>query len=396
LHAAERGRKSLFEKLTAENEGRIAELMQQKPVFYENKDNSPQEILLDPEIAELMPPEFFKNPTEWIESQENIERGYDEPGKSIPKGREINELWEQPYDVSKVKEIGVAKPNGDIVVFVSKRIDPTQLEEVFLAREAYEAGIPTPKVLGEVIDHGNVYAFFEMIEGVNLDAILTREEWRTLHGLGWSDEKEFFTSVKAAIFGHDLPRQLRKRLKVLFQKYREDYKVFDLVDSLCANIHHSELLDPELNQKLNLMKLKEKLKETRPDLLQSRTELLGTFGFSSWSDVFDLLSGPLEAIIKKEEALLSSREVIREGIKRDDKAARNEITYHNFGYDLDEEIKRLKRLCVEKGIRHKDFNDRNILIDWDYENNKPKKGPDGKAKMYLIDWEPEPKSKSNE
>ncbi len=387
LHAAERGRKTLFEKLTAENEGKIAELMQRKPVFYENKDDSPQEILLDPEIADLMPPEFFENPTEWIESQENIERGYDEPGKSIPKGREINELWEQPYDVSKVKEIGVAKPNGDIVVFVSKRIDPTQLEEIFLAREAYEAGIPTPKVLGEIVDHGNVYAFFEKINALSLDSIKDKTESRQLGVFSWSEEQSFLADNREAIFGHDFPERLEKKFKSIFKGASKDYVLFDLADILSGYI-----LDPNIPSAA----LRGQLKNFSSETLRRRTEHLIFFGFSNWSDVFALMDGPLEERIKKALELKKSLELYRKKLWKYELTLKKEIQLNNFGYEPKKEIEKLKRLCQEKGIKHKDFNNRNILIDWDYENNKPKKGPDGKAKMYLIDWEPEPKSKSNE
>ncbi|MBI5306208.1 hypothetical protein HZB04_01305 [Candidatus Wolfebacteria bacterium] len=69
LHAMERGRQSLFEKMTAVNAEKISKLMEEKPIFYENEENAFRKIFLDNEIANAFPDDFFENPTKWIESQ---------------------------------------------------------------------------------------------------------------------------------------------------------------------------------------------------------------------------------------------------------------------------------------------------------------------------------------
>ncbi|TSC78878.1 MAG: hypothetical protein G01um101433_68 [Parcubacteria group bacterium Gr01-1014_33] len=46
LHTAERGRRSLFERMTAANAQKIAELLKKKPLFYKNEKDAPREILL--------------------------------------------------------------------------------------------------------------------------------------------------------------------------------------------------------------------------------------------------------------------------------------------------------------------------------------------------------------
>ncbi len=57
---------------------------------------------------------------------------------------------------------------------VFKRIDQKEASEIAMARFAYEKGIPTPKVLGEIYDKRNCNALFEHIESRNLYAIVKK------------------------------------------------------------------------------------------------------------------------------------------------------------------------------------------------------------------------------
>lgn len=54
LHAAERKRRTLFERLTVNNAEKLARIMQEPPVFYEGKEETPRQILLDDKIANLL------------------------------------------------------------------------------------------------------------------------------------------------------------------------------------------------------------------------------------------------------------------------------------------------------------------------------------------------------
>ena len=121
LHAAERDRGSLVKLMTAKNAEKMSQLLKEKPIFWENDENSEQRILLDPEIAELMPQKFFDNPTQWIEAQSNIERHYGE--QVMPTGETIEELWDNPYDISKVKEFILTDKDGKEIKIISKRIN---------------------------------------------------------------------------------------------------------------------------------------------------------------------------------------------------------------------------------------------------------------------------------
>ncbi len=69
-----------------------------------NDPTAEQRISLDDDISILLPDGFFEDPTGWVESQPNIERGYHSEfaeDQHLPKGENIEELWNQPYDVSK-------------------------------------------------------------------------------------------------------------------------------------------------------------------------------------------------------------------------------------------------------------------------------------------------------
>ncbi|MFH1789493.1 MAG: hypothetical protein ABH832_00250 [bacterium] len=44
-------------------------------------------------------------------------------------------------------------------------------------------------------------------------------------------------------------------------------------------------------------------------------------------------------------------------------------------------------MCEQKGIKHKDYNNRNILVRWDSRNYRPLKPKENEPPLYLIDWE---------
>jgi hypothetical protein len=66
------------------------------------------------------------------------------------------------------------------------------------------------------------------------------------------------------------------------------------------------------------------------------------------------------------------------------------IDLHFFGFPLSKNINELKQLTVEKNIPHKDFADRNIMIEWDFDENRPlvREGAT-EPRVLLIDWEEE-------
>ena len=71
----------------------------------------------------------------------------------------------------------------------------------------------------------------------------------------------------------------------------------------------------------------------------------------------------------------------------------SEIYKEKFGVDIPKKISELENLCAEKNVEHKDFSKRNILIEWNFDEWKPlKKQGEKEPKLYIIDWEPKPKS----
>ncbi|MFH1789492.1 MAG: hypothetical protein ABH832_00245 [bacterium] len=217
------GRKEVFDRLTSRNAHKIAEMSKEKPVFYENDPTAEQSSSIDDEIVDSLPDDFFTNPTEWIESRPNINRGYDifSRFENLPYGASIEELWEHPYDVSKVKIITLS--NGKIIT--SKRING-QTSEVDRAKKAFQAGIPTPKVLGEIHDKGNYYVWYEYIPARNVDSFLcdkiTSEFLLSSCPISTTNDKQFkeqMLETSVSIFLDDESSQ--QKLHDLWLKFKD-------------------------------------------------------------------------------------------------------------------------------------------------------------------------------
>jgi len=396
LHAAERKRKNLFEKLTAANADKIAELMKEKPIFYANRESSPQQLLLDPELGEAFPEEFYNNPTAWIESQKDIERGY--KYSMLPSGENIEELWEEPYDVSKVKEFAVARPGKENINVVSKRIEPRQLEEVALAKRAYESGIPTPRVLGEVINRGNVYALFESIPTINLNA--ANERLRKILPI-----TDIHTVFKEQAFESYLKREeyrgvsetTKQELRLLWKNHKDAirFQKFKVYFQLLRNFYKTS----EELKAVYLTQLEERLSEfirvqhfSRFD----RDRIARQMGLRSFDEFSEIIrSHSLDKIQESSLILNSAAEVIEKRMHVYAERWRSIIRKGVFGFDPYAEKERLKKLCEEQGIEHKDFADRNLLIPWDFKKGLPAAYEEGKPRMYIVDWEPKKKNNGN-
>lgn len=404
LHAAERLRQSLFEKLTAANAERIAELLKEKPVFYENKAEAPRTILLDDEIAEYLPPEFFDDPTKWIESQENIKREH--VLETLPTGETIEELWDKPYDISKVKEFSLIGKKDKKISLASKRIDQDQLEEIALARKAWEAGIPTARILGEIADKGNTYVFFERIRGINF--LAAQEKLRllsvsvaTLHII---NEKDFYSQMHYE-YNNILSEKAKKIIYSLWEKARPDIIKNRDIYTLRENLNHAfalmERVEKDEDYKDSVKDFVQYIKEYAENKynLPGINTILNKFNYPNPIQFIDHCLDLIK-LDKKEEFreivdfINSEYKNIRDKIKNEfDSVFISKIYKDVFGFNPYEEIKKVKKLCEEKRIEHKDFNDRNILIEWDFDKNKPKRKKESeKNKIYIIDWEPKPKS----
>lgn len=402
LHVGERRRYFLFDVLTAKNAEKITKLLAKKPVFYQNKENLPQQLLLDPEIAELLPPEFFENPTKWIESQDNIKRGYDEDG-ALPTGDTIRELFRKPYDVSKVKMFNLKDEEGKETQVVSKRIQLDQLEEIARAQKAYELGIPTPKIVGEILDKGNTYAFFEYIPALNLDVAYKRvfykdggylDPWNIY--LKTTYKEEDFQGKMRRLKGY-ISNSAQKKIRDLWLEAREDIELRQLymwLKNVCFETYQRRVEKSETELRRGIRQSFEKIWGRNQFYLKTiEKKLLPFLGTSSVEFIQKLDDAKsIEEVEQFFTELKKKMRPVDQRVSDFEKQWTSEAIRDIFGFDFKAERERLEKLCEEKGIEHKDFNSRNLLVPWDFEQNRPMTRGENEPKLYIIDWEVEKKS----
>jgi hypothetical protein len=400
LHAAERGRRSLFEKLTAQNAERIAEMMKEKPQLWEQKEGETK-LLLDPEIAELMPQEFFDNPTAWIERQNNIERHHS--SEFLPTGETIQELWHKSYDISKVKEFTLEnEQTHKSIKIISKRIEKEEVEEVARARQAFEAGIPTPRVWGEIFDKGNAYAFFEKIEGVSLLAAFEKTGL-TYNASGVANishavtEEAFWKGMALSSSTSSLPDEVKQALFIEWQKEADQHNKEKIAFTLRAIYYDLKSAAAPLGGGEIIWG------ENLPFSQKDQDQAVQVLGFNTVREFYDEIRrinkvGDWKVLdkieIKLEKLMLQQNEEEADLFRKKQEQERNyeDIIFSaSMGIPVYKAKAYLRELCEEKRIEHKDFADRNLMIDWDIKNDKPKPG----AKMYLIDWEQKVSSQKN-
>lgn len=400
LHAAERGRRSLFEKLTAQNAERIAEMMKEKPQLWEQKEGETK-LLLDPEIAELMPQEFFDNPTAWIERQNNIERHHS--SEFLPTGETIQELWHKSYDISKVKEFTLEnEQTHKSIKIISKRIEKEEVEEVARARQAFEAGIPTPRVWGEIFDKGNAYAFFEEIEGVSLLAAFEKTGL-TYNASGVANishavtEEAFWKGMALSSSTSSLPDEVKQALFIEWQKEADQHNKEKIAFTLRAIYYDLKSAAAPLGGGEIIWG------ENLPFSQKDQDQAVQVLGFNTVREFYDEIRrinkvGDWKVLdkieIKLEKLMLQQNEEEADLFRKKQEQERNyeDIIFSaSMGIPVYKAKAYLRELCEEKRIEHKDFADRNLMIDWDIKNDKPKPG----AKMYLIDWEQKVSSQKN-
>ncbi len=389
LHTSERGRRSLFQTLTAANAERIAALSEKKPIFYEDRDSSPQQLLLDPEIASALSEEFYKNPTQWIEQQSDIDRGHAEG--SLPTGETIKELWRKPYDVSKVKEFEVELKDKKIIEIVSKRIRPDQLAEVARAQRALEMGIPTPKIFGEILDHGNAYAWFEHLPGINLLAAEERlyEKGDLAAKINSIALSETFLQLEGALAKLPaLSREGRDRIHRLWRRNRHvivQRESFSLLQSIQEKFG---VAGPESDAKQSLHEFIDYINISHV-FREGVQEALASIGYDNLeSCVYDVQKAQKDwPRLPQKEKVDDKMKRIMESIARLEEKFRKVIVEDIFGFDYFEERRRLQDLCIKKGVEHKDLNERNLLVLWDFKKNRPLPRSQNDPKLYILDWE---------
>ncbi|MFH1291833.1 MAG: hypothetical protein ABIH87_01390 [bacterium] len=365
-------------------------------VFHKSEKDAPTRIELDQEISDLMPQSFFDNPTEWIENQPYIYRGEDAKGKLPEKGKMSELVTVVHYDTSKVREVELVDKDEKKKFVLVKRLDEERGQgEVNRSRQAYEAGIPTPKVLGEVEHWGNHYAFFQHVEGINLQSAYD-EMYKSLNIVSLDDISFIASShsektVKADIDDLTcLSEQVKDHMYQLWLDNSVNVKkslLFSHMKGLVVGINQVKIMKERIDSTDEVIS-----HVGNGEDLANQCSV--TLGFDNWQDFTNNLL--IQAVIGKDkrEAFKNKYKKLIDSFSEDFRLeSRNTggkmlsvVEEDFFGFSPTEEMQRIKDLCVAKGITHDDQESRNFVIPWDTKVNKPREPRFDESKLYLIDW----------
>ncbi len=372
---------ALLFRLTAGNADAMEALLDAEPLFFETHPEVPPVILLDEAVSSYFPKEFFDDPTSFIEGQVEVDRG----AGRIPRAETNRRLMDIAYDVTQVKSFNLPGPDESVLSVVSRRIDRKALSSVNRQRAAFDAGIPTPRVYGEVLHGENQYALFEKVRGVTvLDAIARRfqrtEDYDNLLRAPLS-----FQAVMSGImfyFPETQNNDLQKRCQDVANKYQEvlDYHFF------CSKlyIYISDVIDGPGSylRHVNIFGGKEFVDKC---ILQ----VARTLGIDSIEDFFNryrFASPHWESQWEKDAVLI--QEDADAKIVSYKKEWAQVVDVHFFGFPLTARRESLKKMAEERGVPHKDFASRNTMIEWDFNADKPLvRDGEVEPRLLLIDWE---------
>ncbi len=187
----------------------LQRLLKEKPFFHEEDETAEQSIHIESDWQDIQDSDEYKkmleNPTGFFESAALIDRG-ELTTKKLPTGKTIGELFDKPYDVSRVRVVKF----GDKQIVV-KRVDEKKvaysLEEFDLAKKIQGLGIPTAAPVGTIEDKGNTYLLFEYLEETvsALEVIIDSSEYPNSIDMIYSNEDYPFKDPSA----HEEVRQLR-------------------------------------------------------------------------------------------------------------------------------------------------------------------------------------------
>lgn len=327
------------------------------------------------------------------------------------KGGFVDEAQGERRMIQEKIETGEADHNKTM----TEEVDKKQLEEITLARRAWEAGIPTPKVLGEIKDKGNQYAFFEKISAINLltlSQLIPDEVYKYVRVRIDYVEKRFREGINSS-FDKILPDNAKERLyliweeekndirsneilwriKVFFEQYIFRYLVLKVNDktTIESKVDEdfskliSDFSDDEIKKAIAILGFKNK-DELLSNFILKKNILEETKNFDQENKIKEFKQ-------EEEKRFGDLREKTEKIEKKLDEQVMSEIYKEKFGVDIPKKISELENLCAEKNVEHKDFSKRNILIEWNFDEWKPlKKQGEKEPKLYIIDWEPKPKS----
>ena len=390
MHASQKNKGQLFDRLTSKNAEKITELSKGKPIFYEDKKDAPREVNIDDELASVLPTEFFDDPTGWIESQSNIDRGTKD---GLPNDESINALWSFPYDMSKVKSFSVEMPDGAEKTYVVKRVKKENLDETATAKIAYEKGIPTPKVVGEISDRGNNYAIYEYIPGIQLSDAIERRRKQIINVIRTDIITASYDILNASEHQIDskidlyfpkgiVPERVRDRFKALWDKAYDDITNATVIEKLTPPTSYDFCYMHGVRLKTIDEMVSKARKFALNPYIDKAMNVLGYTDLITYIDTLKKVPGDdIDSFGNK--MTWKVQELRKPWYQKID----SEIRKFVLGFDYDEELQKIKSLTTKSGIEHGDFESRNILVPWNFETNFPTKPKKGEPKMYIIDWE---------
>lgn len=379
------------------------ELLKERAIFWNHDESAPKKVVLHHKLEQGFPPEFYENPTRWIEEQENIARE-----EIAHKGEEIADLRKRSYDISRVKEFSVTSSEGKNVTIVCKRNNRCGREEAERSIQAYKAGIPTPRLIGLVEHWGNTYLMFEKVEGRSLLQL------RFLERSFLNDLKEnIFLSTKeevqtvAAIYRLQIIPTLERWGLASSQKWlleqllairplSLEYRIFN---DLRISLMQTELYDKRPS---HLSKDDDNVWKYWDALAKQRLEPAFPGLIGEWSLSADDIDFIVRVWSKKGRVTESEKIKVRhicatinrycEAIYEQRRARVDHIfevlLERRFSLgSIRHRLDSLKHQIQEAGLEHKDFDDRNVMVAWDSLKNKPKLDRKRSPQLFVIDWE---------
>lgn len=335
------------------------------------------EIQMDPSIEDFFPAEFYLDPQSWLQKQPDLFR---KEAMKIP-------CSPAEYDFSRIKFLSLKNTSGQEIKLVCKKLKGAAAQEIARADRAHAAGIPAPRILGQmVLPDSSSYILMEYIAGLDLYEIDHRI-WELTAGI-------------RNLFSEDNSKALKKykSMRIVLSKYPQLYRIWRQYRHLVSACTLASLLSVRHD---NPDKAKRYFRKKYHKTDKYYSQIPALLGFQDIEaalaalekeemDIFlakQRREKPEKSYFQIPDLLCSRLSKLREDINNLIAEINSLVYQTELGFDPDVEIEKLRQLCLEKGIEHKDLNWRNILVEWDFENDRPLSKNGQSPKLYIIDWE---------
>jgi hypothetical protein len=354
------------------------------------------------------------------------------------------------YDQYRIRTFSLPQAgSSEKIDIISKRITPLifehALDEVKKARAAFAAGVPTPRIYGEIFDQGNMYIWQERIKnGKSMSEIYEAYSsvfnpfadgfsgiFTTIeagHYVDNSEEQAWLDDMKRDIDEQspgenlvlDVNSQVYLWYKTLLHEGNESMLQSALFHRgkgsstwilselgrarLRADVQDMEkkfsghvdgllciFKDSTRENKITMQKF---LAAMMVEFLRNVTR----FGAARSSPFMEALrqadgviSESLDLGVNDEEIkkILEQRDVFKRNMLEMRKKVTEFASQKILGFSsVDVFHKYIQTILSEKKIKHPDLHFGNIVIVWDEKKLRAVRDENGKAKFYVIDWEP--------